>query len=344
MEDLNNLYHKDIEIESQINLVLRDIVNEGIEHLENEENRDSIISSAVAALDSVLKDREKGLENKIKSKEFNNKPNRMTRIMNKSYENMKTIVPKLYDLLKKALKGYEFKKEFMGGQAKKINDYLKRHTNMKNLHLKGVKFGIGIWDAWVFGKNLYDIWVEQDKNYFEKIKETRKAILGFIGETIFGSIGVEIGVGLMNPGVWQFIMVFCLAYFLSKLGGWIFGKINDLLENIGKKLAGIDGDNGGDEGLNGIRFFNFPRRRRDDDDDDDGGDPPFPPCPAFAVSMRSGGAEFHLPRQINNFTSFFSFNKCHYIAFEYEDLDIEEIINLVNSKFLINNIILKLKI
>jgi len=104
MEDLNNLYHKDIEIESQINLVLRDIVNEGIEHLENEENRDSIISSAVAALDSVLKDREKGLENKIKSKEFNNKPSRMTRIMNKSYENMKTIVPKLYDLLKKALK------------------------------------------------------------------------------------------------------------------------------------------------------------------------------------------------------------------------------------------------
>jgi len=204
-----------------------------------------------------------------------------------------------------------------------------------------VKFGIGIWDAWEFCKNLYDIWVEQDKNYFEKIKETRKAILGFIGETIFGSIGVEIGVGLMNPGVWQFIMVFCLAYFLSKLGGWIFGKINDLLENVGKKLAGIDGDNGGDEGLNGIRFFNFPRRRRDDDDDDDGGDPPFPPCPAFAVSMRSGGAEFHLPRQINNFTSFFSFNKCHYIAFEYEDLDIEEIINLVNSKFLINNIKVK---
>ena len=139
---------------------------------------------------------------------------------------------------------------------------------------------------------------------------------------------------------------FFLGFFLSQLGGWIFGEIDELLNNGAEKLAGIAGDDNGDDGMGGFGFFKYPRIKRkdsdDDDDNDDGGDdPPFPPCPAYAVVMRSGGVEFHLPRQINNFTNFFSFNKCHYVAFEYEDLNIEEIIDLVNSKFLINDINVK---
>ncbi len=45
---------------------------------------------------------------------------------------------------------------------KKINDYLKRHMHLENLHLKGFKIGIGIWDAWVLCKDIFKIWVNED--------------------------------------------------------------------------------------------------------------------------------------------------------------------------------------
>ena len=57
-------------------------------------------------------------------------------------------------------------------------------------------------------------------------------------------------------------------------------------------------------------------------------------------ACRSGGIEFIFPKQIKEFRKNFIFDKCHYIAFEYEDknFDVNQIINLVNSKFLIGPI------
>ena len=68
-------------------------------------------------------------------------------------------------------------------------------------------------------------------------------------------------------------------------------------------------------------------------------------CEFFSGIMgkfRTGGVEFVYPKEINEFKNNFSFDKCHYIAFEYEDLknnfNVKQMINLINSKFLINNI------
>ena len=57
--------------------------------------------------------------------------------------------------------------------------------------------------------------------------------------------------------------------------------------------------------------------------------------------FRTGGVEFILPKEIREFNECFSFDKCHFIAFEYDsenNFDISQIIKLVNSKFLINDI------
>ena len=328
MDELNDLYMKDAEIDRQIFMVLRDVVNEGIEYMKDEDNRDSVIGAAIPPLNTILDEEEKAIENKIKSNVFNKNPKKMPQVI---YQKVKIGSVYLYRLIRELLKGYELKKEFFGEPMKKLNDYLKNHMNFKNVDLKGIKFGIGIWDTWVFIKNVYNIWVKEDRNLSKKLIDTRKEILKLIGQLIFGCIGENIGVALFRPLFMKVIAVLFLAYFLSEFGGWLFEKLNDILSEAGKILAGIAGDNDDDDHYFGIGFF---RRKKDDDDDDnDGGDPPFPPCPAFAMAMRSGGVEFHFPKQINNFTSFFSFNKCHYIAFEYEDLNIQEIIDLVNRNF-----------
>jgi hypothetical protein len=60
--------------------------------------------------------------------------------------------------------------------------------------------------------------------------------------------------------------------------------------------------------------------------------------------FQSGGVEFIFPKTINGFKSNFIFNKYNYIAFEYNDdnnFDISQILDLVNSKFLIGNIKVK---
>ena len=58
--------------------------------------------------------------------------------------------------------------------------------------------------------------------------------------------------------------------------------------------------------------------------------------------FHSGGIEFYMPKEINHFKNIFGFNKSHYIAFEYNkgknNFDIEQIIELINTKFLINEI------
>ena len=57
-------------------------------------------------------------------------------------------------------------------------------------------------------------------------------------------------------------------------------------------------------------------------------------------SFRSGGIEFIYPKEIREFKNNFIFNKFNYIAFEYDDkkFNLNSVINLVNSKFLIGNI------
>ena len=106
---LDNQAVRDAEIEGQVYVVLHDVFNEGIEYLKEEDNRDAIICAAVPALESILKDREKGLENKIKSKDFKDKP-KVFKAIYKAYEYMKKITPKLYDILKKAKKDMNLKK------------------------------------------------------------------------------------------------------------------------------------------------------------------------------------------------------------------------------------------
>ena len=55
----------------------------------------------------------------------------------------------------------------------------------------------------------------------------------------------------------------------------------------------------------------------------------------------SGGVEFSLPKPIQGFENNLIFDRCHYIAFEYNDdnnFNINQIIDLVNSKFLLGNL------
>ena len=347
MDELNDMLQRDAEIDQQIFIEIRDVLNEGIEYIEDKDNRDSIIAAAIPAIQNILDEKEKGFENKIKSNAFNKKPEKVPQALYKSYQKGKIFLVHFYKIIRELLNVYEFKREYFGDNIKKLNDYLKNHLHFKNVNLKGIKFGIGSFDLCLFIEKINKIWVQEDRNYREKILETRKALLRFIGEIIFGTIGEKIGIGLFKPGLSQLIAVFFLVYFLSEFGGDLFEEINEMLNDAAKKLAGIAGDNDDDDGGLGLGFFGFGRRKKkdndddNDNDDDDGDDPPFPPCPAFAMAMRTGGVEFHLPKQINNCTNFFCFNKCHYFAFEYDDLNIQEIIDLVNSKFLINNIEVK---
>ena len=54
----------------------------------------------------------------------------------------------------------------------------------------------------------------------------------------------------------------------------------------------------------------------------------------------TGGVEFTFPREISEFKNNFIFDKCHFIGFEYDDdnFNINSIVDLINSKFLVNNI------
>ena len=57
--------------------------------------------------------------------------------------------------------------------------------------------------------------------------------------------------------------------------------------------------------------------------------------------FKTGGVEFSFPKQIPGFRNLFTFQYSYFIAFEYEDFDLKQIIDLVNSKFLINGIKVK---
>ena len=57
--------------------------------------------------------------------------------------------------------------------------------------------------------------------------------------------------------------------------------------------------------------------------------------------FKTGGVEFSFPKQIHGFRNLFTFQHSYFIAFEYEDFDLKQIIDLVNSKFLINGIKVK---
>ena len=342
MEELNDLYHRDIEIDKQmINVVVHDIYEPTKEYIT--EDITSIISAIIPAIDTVLKDKDKGLENKIKSDLFKN-PSKL--IPEKS--NLLKLLNEIGKTLFKVIaKEYEFKKRFLEPQMKKLSDFLKKNKLLKDyISLRGFKIGIGLFDSIILFWDLGEIWFGEDGNYYEKILKTRKKMFEFTGEVLLGSIGYNIALALFRkPGATRFIMILLFIYIFAKIGTLLGDDFDEIINNIMKKLAGIAGDDDDDDDIFGLDFLNFLRRKKDDDDDNDdgdGGDPPLPPCAAFAVAMRSGGIEFHFPRQINNFISFFSFNKSHYIAFEYDDdLDIQEIIDLVNSKFLINNIKVK---
>ena len=59
MDELNDLYMKDAQIDRQIFMVLRDVVNEGIEYMKDEDNRDSVIAAAIPPLNTILDEKKK---------------------------------------------------------------------------------------------------------------------------------------------------------------------------------------------------------------------------------------------------------------------------------------------
>ena len=59
--------------------------------------------------------------------------------------------------------------------------------------------------------------------------------------------------------------------------------------------------------------------------------------PGIIKRFKSGGVEFIFPQIIKEFQVNFSFQNLHFIVFEYEEnFDVKEIIELVNSKFLVD--------
>ena len=317
-----------------------------------DENQNDLICAAVPALNTFIKDIREAYKNAIKAEGLEHQANQIFDLKKiKLFEKLRKFAPKISKIYNKIIEVYQFKKEILDPQMKKLKDYLQKHNlrNIDKLNLKGFKIGVGGLDLFFLGYSVYNIWDNKDLNFYDKIKQTINEIFGFIGGTFLGGIGAELGATLgallcpTMPILGAAIGIFIGAFFLGMLGNWIGKGIYKAISEISKIFSGIiDDDNDGF----GIGIIGLIRPPNDGDGGGggsigggDGGGGPSPCAPA----MRVGGVEFLLPKQIDNFRNFFSFNKCHYIAFEYEhdNFNIEKIIDLVNSKFLINNIKVK---
>ena len=156
------------------------------------------------------------------------------------------------------------------------------------------------------GYNLGKVWCEKDAELNEKLynsgKEVKESIEGMSKEVKMGSV-----VG---------------AFFGPGIGGEIEadeGGIFSVLESHSEgKISEVANDSSSKQIKNGIDYY----------------------AGILGFNL-SGGVEFVFPEEIPEFKEKFSFDKIHYFAFEFEDeennFDINEIINLINSKFL-NNI------
>ena len=113
MENLNDLYLRDIEADKQVFLVLRDVVNSGIEYFEDNDNRNSAICALIPALESLLEDKESGLKNKIKAKDFHNPAKNIPPNKLHLLKNLNEFWSKRLEIAKVLLEGIQYKKEFL---------------------------------------------------------------------------------------------------------------------------------------------------------------------------------------------------------------------------------------
>lgn len=166
--------------------------------------------------------------------------------------------------------------------------------------------GVGILDALFLGLDLKDVWTNEDKNINDKLYDSGKKISGAVGGFLGGDAGFTAGmaIGTFLGGPIGSI----IGGFAGTIAGSIFGNFigEKFYENITSKI------------YNTIQFFS-----------------------GNLGMFKTGGVEFSFPKQIPGFRNLFTFQHSHFIAFEYEDFDLKQIIDLVNSKFLINGIKVK---
>ena len=166
------------------------------------------------------------------------------------------------------------------------------------------KISGGPLDAIFFLNDMRDIWRgDNDADFSKKMYESGKSLYGTLG----GLVGAAIAGAAFGSigGPLGIVIGFAAGIVGSIIGGWIGKAYYDLTaggSNITnyRLYAGID-------------------------------------CSSF----RSGGIEFFLPKPIKGFEKNIIFDRCHFIAFEYNDdnnFNINQIIDLVNSNFLLGNI------
>ena len=174
------------------------------------------------------------------------------------------------------------------------------------IKIKGLSTGVSYCDAILFGKNLYETWSSKDKSFNQKVDKTSKSVYETAGGIIGANLGKAAGAFIGN--------LICPV-----AGGVIGGVLGTIAGSVVGNLVGGVVYDGAKWAINkGIEFFS-----------------------GIAGIFRSGGVEFCYPKKISGFNNSFSFDQCHFTAFEYDsekNFSVNDIINLVNDKFLIGNI------
>ena len=179
------------------------------------------------------------------------------------------------------------------------------------LKFKGISTKVSFCDAICLAGDLASIWSSSDKKLNQKLNDSAKSMYKTAGSIIGGNMGKAVGACIGN-------------FFCPVVGGFVGGFIGTLIGGaVGSACGGLIYDGVSSLVNKGIEFFS-----------------------GIAGQFRSGGVEFVYPKEIIGFKNKFGFDKYHLIAFEYEDEKnnynaSEEIIKLVNSKFLLGNIKVK---
>ena len=205
------------------------------------------------------------------------------------------------------------KTDFINNAYKEMNKNGLFNFNQKMPELKNLKLLNGklskinpIINKINMGLELGKVWLDKDADLNSKLYNTGKKVSLFAGAFAGGKIGALVGT-FLGPGI---------GTGLGAVVGGVVGFISSLLlgflaENIYDFCAG--------QIKKGIDYL-----------------------AGILGSFRSGGVEFVFPKEIPEFKEKFSFDRIHYFAFEYEDeknnFNVNEMINLINSKFLENNI------
>ena len=198
-----------------------------------------------------------------------------------------------------------------------------KHNSEKLDNIKSFKIGIEALNTLFSFARINTIYSPKDENFFNNLEKIQKEIFQIIGTIIPGNNLNKLEIALLTPYIGTFLDIFEGAYLQSSLRNFKREEIDkELFKNI-KKFSGINYDIDG-QGIGNVELISS----------DKGGN--FKAVDNY-FKIELGKEELNLS-ELSNFTEFFSFDKCHYIAFEYNDMNVSQIINLINSKFLINNI------